>query len=271
MKQRLLILLAALPGGFTLHAQELFVFTEPASNMATHSIGVRLNNTLYDMGGGRTAYRMAPEVMLGASRHWMLHVDGYASNMFQSTFRPEGGSLYAKYRFLTEDGVHRHFRMAAFARATRVNNPDSLKGASFRSDEIDLAGNNSGYQAGVVATQLLHKLALSGSAAYTRRWEDGPVSNEALNYTLSAGLLLLPRHYTNYGQTNINLMCEFLGATALDKHAGFADIAPALQFIFGSISRLDLGYRTQVAGDMARWSEHSFFVRLEYNFLNAYR
>jgi hypothetical protein len=271
MKQRLLILLAILPGGFTLHAQELFVFTEPASNMATRSIGVRLDNTVYDMGSGRTAYRLAPEVMWGASRNWMFHAAGYASDMFQSAFRPEGGSLYAKYRFFADDGVHRHFRLAAFAKAAWVNNPDSLKGASFLSDEIDLTGTNSGYQAGIVGTQLLHRLALSGSAAYTRRWKDGPASSEALNYTASAGLLLWPRHYTNYRQTNINLMCELLGATALDKHAGFADIAPAVQFIFRSISRLDLGYRTQVAGDMARWSQHGFFVRLEYNFLNAYR
>lgn len=274
MKRRLFILLAGLAGSVSLRAQELFVYTEPASNMAARSIGVRLDNTVYDMGAGRWSDRLSPEIMWGADRHWMVHLAGYASNMYQAAFQPEGGSLYAKYRFYADDGVHRHFRMAAFGKIARVNNPDSMSvhGMTAHSDEIDLSGSNSGYQGGIVGTQLLHKLALSGGLAYTRRWAgEGALSMEALNYSVSAGLLLLPHHYTNYRQTNVNLMCELLGAAALDKRAGFTDICPALQFIFGSISRLDLGYRTQVAGHMERWSDRGVFVRLEYNFLNVYR
>jgi hypothetical protein len=66
-------------------------------------------------------------------------------------------------------------------------------------------------------------------------------------------------------------MCEFLGSSALDRPVSFLDVGPALQFIFNSIARLDLGYRTQIIGNMARYSQAGFFVRLEYNFLNAYR
>jgi hypothetical protein len=180
------------------------------------------------------------------------------------TFGPEGGSLYAKYRVFAHDEVHRHFRVALFGKVASVASRPAYK------DEIDLSGTNTGGQMGVVATQLLHKLALSGSASYTQRWDGGPASRQAFGYTASAGLLLLPRHYTNYRQTNLNLMCELLGATALDKRAGYADIAPALQLIFHSIARLDMGYRTQVAGSMERWATGGLFVRLEYNILNAY-
>ena len=271
MKRRLLILLAVGPGGFSLHAQELFVFTEPASNMATRSLAIRLDNTFYNMNPGYT-YRLGTEVMWGASRHWMIHANGYASNMYQPALQPEGGSLYVKYRFYADDEVHRHFRMAAFARRTWVDhpNPVSWDGKTLYSDEIDLNGTNSGYQAGVVGTQLLHKVALSASASYLARTQ-GLGSRKALDYTASAGLLLLPRHYTNYRQTNVNLMCEFLGSSALDRPVSFLDVGPALQFIFNSIARLDLGYRTQIVGNMARYSQAGFFVRLEYNFLNAYR
>ena len=280
MKRRLFFLLAVWPGGFSLalwpggfslHAQELFVYTEPASNMATRSLAVRLDNTFYDMNPGY-AYRLGTEVMWGASRRWMIHANGYASDMYQPQVKPEGGGLYAKYRFYANDEVHRHFRMAAFARGTWVDhpNPVSWNGKTLYSDEIDLNGTNSGYQAGVVGTQLLHKVALSASASYLARTQ-GPGSRQALDYSASAGLLLLPRHYNNYRQTNVNLMCEFLGSRALDKPGAFLDIGPAVQFIFNSISRLDLGYRTQLAGNMERYNQSGLFIRLEYNFLNVYR
>jgi hypothetical protein len=260
MKRLILWGLAVGAAGPSLHAQELFVFTEPASNMATRSIGLRLDNTIYNDG----AYRLSPEIMWGASRRWMIHVAGYASDM-DRRFGPEGGSFYAKYRVYAHDEVHEHFRVALFGKVSGESHRSVYK------DEIDLNGSNSGYQAGIVATQLLHKLALSGSAAYTQRWDGGPTSRAALNYTASAGLLLLPRHYTGYGQTNVNLMCEFLGATALDKPAAYLDVGPAVQFIFHSIARLDVGYRTQIAGGMQRWATGGLFIRLEYNILNAYR
>lgn len=280
MKHKIGLLLLGLLAFSGMKAQELFVFTEPASNMATHSIGLRLNNTLYHMEDGSYAYRLEPEIMLGASRKLMVHVAGYFSNMFQSGLQAEGGSVYAKYRFYADDGVHRHFRLAAFVKAALVNQPPNLagEGAAERSDEIDLGGTNSGYLAGLVGTQLLHKLALSGSLAYTQRWDQGQTvhglpgqSNEALNYTASAGWLLLPKHYKSYHQTNINLMCEVLVSTALDKSVAYVDVAPAIQFIFNSISRLDLGYRAQLTGNMSRYSTRQVFLRLEYNFLNAYR
>ena len=262
MKRLLFLLLMA---GGRASAQELFVFTEPASNMATRSLGVRLDNSFYNTG----AYRLGTELMWGAARRWMVHVYGYASDMYQPAFRAEGGSLYTKYRFYARDAVHRHFRVAAFGKAAWSNDPDSV--GAIHPDEIDLGGSNSGVEGGLVATQLLHKLALSASTAYLRRFGPEGPSREAFDYTASAGLLLLPVHYTSYRQTNVNLMCELLGSAALDKRAGFTDLGPALQFIFGSVARLDLGWRTQVAGQMERLSRSSVFVRLEYNFLDAYR
>ena len=259
MKRLILWGLAVITAGPSLHAQELFVFTEPASNMATRSIGLRLDNTFYNNG----AYRLAPEIMWGVSRRWMIHAAGYASNMDRPAFKPEGASLYAKYRLYASDEVHRHFRVALFGKVAETGARPEYK------DEIDLSGTNSGFQAGAVATQLLHKLALSGSAAYTQRWDGGPTSRTSLNYTASAGLLLLPRHYKGYRQTNLNVLCEFLGATALDKRAAYADLAPAVQLIFHSIARLDVGYRTQLTGTMERWATGGLFIRLEYNFLNA--
>ena len=151
-----LILLA----GTAAHAQELFVYTEPASNMPMKSLGVRLGNMLMKEKGHDTyEYHMIPEIMVGANKHLMLHADAFISNISKS-LKVEGGSFYAKYRLLSNDAVHSHFRMAAYGRFS-FNNSD------IHQEEIDLYGHNSGYQAGLVATQLLHKVALSANAGWT--------------------------------------------------------------------------------------------------------
>jgi hypothetical protein len=260
--------------------QELFVSTEPASNMAAGSLGLRLNSKFFEMNDNKSySFRLDPEIMIGASKKLMVHLNAYASDMYQQSLKFEGASLYGKYRFYSNDDVHSHFRMAFFEKVSLIDNPGVLERNNkfYPADEIDLDGNNSGMLSGIVATQLLHKLALSSSIYYLDRFDNlhavkiAGQSAEALNYTLSAGYLLLPREYRNFSQTNFNLYCEFLGSQSLDKKAYFIDIAPAVQFIFNSICRLDLSYRRQLTGDMQRLSDHSFLLRLEYNLLNLFK
>jgi hypothetical protein len=262
------------------NAQELYISTEPASNMAAGSIGLRLNTKLFNMEHNNGyALRLDPEVMIGINKKLMLHINGYASDMYQQNLRVEGASIYGKYRFLSNDDMQSHFRMAAFSKISFINNPVQWHSGNtfYNSDEIDLDGNNSGMLAGIVATQLLHKLALSSSVAFANRWNNINASKlqgqsqQAVNYTLSAGYLLLPHVYTNFHQTNFNLYCEFLGSSSLDKKSYFIDAAPAIQFIFNSIARLDFSYRMQLAGNMERLSENNFLVRFEYNFLNVFK
>jgi len=282
-----------LPG----QAQELYVNTEAASNMPAGSMGLRMNTKFYQMEYNKMySYRIDPEIMLGISKNLMLHLNAYASDMYQSNLKVEGGSMYAKWRFYSADEVHRHFRMAGFGKMALIDNPTALtvnstyftpgpngeqvphlSSQTYLSDEIDLDGNNSGIQAGAIATQLLHKLAVSCSASLLKRWNNLDAaaqpgqSTVASNYSISAGWLFLPFDYKNFRQTNINLYCELLGSSALDKNANYLDIAPAIQFIFNSISRFDFSYRSQIAGNMDRLSRHAFLVRFEYNFLNLFK
>lgn len=278
-------------------AQELYVSTEPASNMATGSIGMRLNSKFFHMlADGSYSCRLDPELMFGLGRKWMGHLNFYASNMYQPQFKAEGGSAYIKYRFYSDDDIHSHFRMAAYGKMSLIDNPSALQKPYiyytsningevvehqgiryYQSDEIDLDGNNSGFLAGIVATKLLSKWAVSSSGYIIHRWDNlnashaPEQSNVAFNYTLSGGYLLLPRLYKNYHQTNLNLYCEILGSSSLDKKAYFIDVAPAIQFIFNSISRLDISYRTEMAGTMERLSKNYFLLRFEYNLLNVFR
>jgi hypothetical protein len=86
-----------------LFAQELYVNTEPASNMATGSLGLRLENQGFFKPGHKN--RSTVEAMYGVSRHLMVHGSAYVSDYYSSSQHFEGGSVYAKYRFLSIDTV----------------------------------------------------------------------------------------------------------------------------------------------------------------------
>lgn len=252
-------------------AQELFVFTEPASNMAAKSLGFRVMNIMMnEENGSGTNYHLMPELMWGINKKWMLHAQSFFSNR-NSRFVYEGGSLYTKYRFLSNDRVHSHFRMAAYARA-------SMNNSHIHQEEIETMGQNSGYELGIIATQLLHKVAISSSVSYERALDNGKInkfpsthSNSAVNYTFSIGKLMLPKEYKNYDQTNMNLMLEFIGQRLNTNGKSFLDIAPSVQFIIKSQARIDLGYRYQLYSNMVRTASSAWVVRFEYNLFNLYK
>lgn len=283
MNYRYLLFAGLLLAGSRINAQELYVSSDPASNIAAHSLSIRLTNKFFRMEQERvTGIRFAPELMWGLNKKLMLRVTGYASNQMQPSIRPEGASVYAKYRFLSQDELHSHFRMAAYVKGAVIDNPyvpAAINGHSpavYKNEDIDLEGMTSGVAGGVIATQLIHKLALSGTVGYnrflnnTRNNLPDELSRNAVNYSLSAGYLLLPFKYKSYDQTNVNLYVEFLGKANTDRigRGHYLDIAPAIQFIFNSTTRLDLSYRTQLAGDMQRNIFNTFLVRVEHNIFN---
>lgn len=283
--QKLLTLLVFVCIASAAQAQELYVNSEPASNMATNSLGIRLTNKFFNMKHeSGTGMRFEPEVMFGFSKRLMVHLLGYASNNMQRDVRFEGAGVYAKYRFLSNDDVHSHFRMAAYVKGSLIDNPyypvmgeeHDHTAKPYSNEELDLEGMTSGVGGGIIATQLVHKFAVSATLGYNRFMknikDEMPLffSRNVANYSLSAGYLLLPVQYKSYEQTNLNLYVELLGKSNMDQYrAGYyVDVAPAIQFIFNSTTRLDLSYRTQLFGDMARNMDRSFLVRIEHNIFN---
>lgn len=273
------ILLVVLIGGTK--AQELFVFNEPASNMPSKSIGFRLST----QGEFRPEFttRTTPEVMIGFNKRLMGHVQGFFSDV-DGAYRFEGASLYAKYRFLSHDGIGTHSRAAAFLRVS-----DSKRRAI--SEDINLEGDNSGFKGGFIFTQLLHKLALSTTIGYARSFHGSdhqlpasyglfgtteipatPPANHLISYSLSSGYLVLPIQYKDYNQPNFNVYLEALGSTNPDNGHSYVDLAPAVQLILNSVTRIDLGYRFQVSGNMLnRYNKNMYQAKVEFNLFNALR
>ena len=71
-----------------IRAQELFVFSEPASNMPAKSLGIRASNWLmYDNTNNTLNYQFIPELMWGVNKNLMIHLDGFFTN--------QGGNFHA--------------------------------------------------------------------------------------------------------------------------------------------------------------------------------
>ncbi|MGA9637583.1 hypothetical protein, partial [Flavobacterium sp.] len=263
-----LILMVLLFGYTATQAQELFVMTEPASNMPTGSIGFRLNQSAYKrvVNSGYN-YFLMPELMWGANKNLMIHTSLFVSNR-TNNLETEGGSIYAKYRFFSVDDVHSHFRMAGFGRY-------SINNTQISQEAIDIMRHNSGYEMGLIATQLLGKMAISSSLSFEKalnnKKHDFPASqsDNATNYTLSFGKLMYPKKYTNFKQTNINVMLELIGQTLNENGKSYLDVAPSVQFIIHSQARIDIGYKTQLLSSMNRLSPNGAFLNFEYTFFNV--
>ena len=250
-------------------SQELYPFTEPASNMPANSITAKYSlKLLKGFHTNKIEQRHSPEIMLGLSKKWMLHLGSSFSDMYFTKLRWESIRLYSQYRFYSNDDIHKHFRMAAFGRASYSRNDAYY-------DELSLEGDQSGIQVGLTATQLVHKLAVSASVSNVQILQETRKNRvqfypyQAMDFSLSTGYLLFPRTYTSYKQTNLNLYVEVLGQRTYDLQRHYVDIAPAIQLIFNSNSKLNIGYRFEISGNMHRMANRSWMVSFERSFLNA--
>jgi hypothetical protein len=220
----------------------------------------------------RVMQRYITELTLGITKKWMVRVGGTLGNMHKRKVNSESLYLYGKYRFISNDEIHSHFRMAAFANVTYSN-------SDFHYDEVNLQGDNSGVQAGFIATQLWNKFALSGTISHTQVLDKARKRKniiyipsriyQVMNYSVSAGYLVLPFEYTDYKQTNLNIYAELLAQQSLDRKAYYIDLAPGVQLIFNSNTKVNLGYRFLLSKNMLRMDKSSWLITFERTFLNV--
>jgi hypothetical protein len=251
-----------------MQAQELFVVTDPASNVPANSLSVRVSQLLFEQQFEKGFnYHVMPEVTYGLNKNLMIRATAFLSNR-NDQLVSEGAGLYAKYRFFSTDDLNSHFRLAAFGRY-------SFNNADIHQEQIEIMGQNTGFETGLVATKLIKKVAISSSVSFEKAFDNkqnypfpAELGNNAINYTLSFGKLMYPKRYTSFKQTNINLMIEFVGQTINENGKSYLDVVPAIQFIFNSQARLDLAYRRELISSMMRTAPNGIYLNLEYNFFN---
>ena len=251
-----------------LGAQELFVVTDPASNMPAGSSNIRLSQSLFkELLEDGYNYHLMPEVSYGINKNLMIREASFLSNRNNRLYL-EGGSLFLKYRFFSSDDIHSNFRLAAYGRVSKNR-------ADINQEQIETMGHNSGAELGIIATKLVHKTAISSSISLEKATNNDPnyvfpetQDNTAINYSLSWGRLMYPKTYKSYKQTNINVMFEFLGQTLSDNRKTFIDGTAAIQFIVNSQSRIDLAYRKSLFSNMLRRAPNGVYLNFEYTFFN---
>lgn len=218
-------------------SQELFVHSEPASNVPAHVLTVRFSNEIYQEVNTIRTWQ-GYKFMYGFNSKWMLiqtfsfsnhHSPKLPANFVQydpilnshyTEGSPKGLShpysaenlcLTMKYRFLSLDREKQHFRMAAYADLAGGNE------AHYEA-EPGYSGDNSGIGLGLITTILKNKFAASVNLGFqkpNRYKQYNPditiYYGNAISYIISTGYLVYPRVYKNYKQTNINFYLEFYG------------------------------------------------------------
>ena len=256
------------------YSQELYINSEPASLIPKGTKVVRLSysNIIIDesnaLGDVANAFLMTPSLAYGLSKKIMISTSfQFANRPYEQGLVPNFGfngfKFYSKQRIYTTDKQKNHTRLSSFLKY-------SFHKDNFMKGNIDLDLQNKGFELGLIGTQLIKKLAISITSAYTRANDINDDSNNLINLStfknsLSAGYLLLPRKYKSYKQTNFNLYLEYLTNTVMNKtfpvryNRFSSTLAPGLQFVILSRSRLDFSYKIR-KGD----TENEFFIKFTY-------
>ena len=233
-------------------AQELYVFTEPASVKPNRAIG--LKHSFQKMGGRSDRNNQYTQVQLGLSKKLSMYLGtNYA-----------GGDAYAQYRFYTKDAMYAHTRLAFYAKAIQSNSK------AIHTNAVLLDGEESVLGSGLIITQLKHKWASSLSLGYVQKQDwSRHYGRGAFQYSFSNGLLVYPKRYASYGQTNVNLYLELLGQKLLSGKGQYLDAAPSIQLIFNSQAKVNLGYRFALLDKTNRMTNNSLYLSVDYLFFNA--
>ncbi len=272
---RLLVIVFVLSVFSGLRAQELFIQTEPASNMPVGRFGVRVTSDLWSENTRRVS-RLGAEMMYGISKELMVHLQAYGSNS-NNTFEPETFGIYAKYRLLSDDDFKYHFRISAYGEVLGGKQQNSTPSFSSKGAGPMVAG-------GLIATLLKNRFALSSTAGATRSLKDifkkdgGSFTNiTGINASLSAGYLVYPNTYTSYADPNINIYAELLGYNSYfqwndgfdystQRSGGELLLSFGPQLILNSVARFDVAYSLLLKSNFNEKRSNSLLLRFEYNF-----
>ena len=266
---------------YILSAQELYINSEPASLIPKGTKVVRLTNSNIFLDGSNimgsigNAFIVTPSLSYGISKKIMLSGSiQFANKPYEQDMTPNFGlngfKIYSKQRILSTDKQKYHTRLSSFIKY-------SYHEDKFMKDNIDIDLQDTGFELGLIGTQLINKLAISITTAITRisnidekltqgstvKWQTTNLNT--FKNSISAGYLLFPRKYNSYKQTNFNLYVEYLTNTILNENFPVrydkfrSTFAPGIQFIIMSRSRLDFSYKIR-KGDMPE----EFLVKLTY-------
>ena len=278
------------------HAQELYPNSEPASTLGKNVLGVRSIWETYNE-NGRQRHQFSLRLMYGVTKNFSLYIQPSVSN-HHAAFLPGDFTLhshlgnqiitsipnkvfgrkypylfggvyaYGKYRFLSVDGDHRHFRMAAYAAYSTAHLAHDIA-------EPNPDGDTGGFEGGLIATELNHRFSatLSGGLILPKKYNETHTYDtivtttiayaNAITYQLSLGYLLYPKIFRDYHQPNYSIYIELhgksYGKAAVVQNGepailesttlygwNYVDADLGFQTIINSNTRIDLSIEVQL-------------------------
>lgn len=283
-------------------AQDLFILNEPANSVLKGAIGARAftqnykeYNTTRGLYALRLMYGATSRLSVLATASISNHHDrklpkdlinhthvGNQTNYFTQPIRRgvrypylfNGIHLFAKYRFLADDGQNKHFQLAAYGEWSNVN-------VAHDEAEPNLMDDTGGYGFGIISTLLKNRFAASLTTGYIKPdsyfemqrdvtgGPDLPTEihyGKAIKYNLSFGYRLYPKKSEGYEHVNWNVYVEFVGkthdaATVIQKgtdiqgktaalqNGSYIEIYPGIQRIINSNTRIEFCYGFELIGN----------------------
>ena len=237
---------------------------EIPSNSISFHVGAMYGRSVYN---DRVLQRYSAGVGIGISPEWMISSSLTFSDLHDEKFIFESVRLTSKYRLITSKTKWSQFRLSAFGTVAYSRNHLDY-------NEINLAGDHSGVQAGLLASHMWKRWAFSGSASLIEmfsksRWEkDLPqqYAYEAFNYSVSAGVNIFPLNNKKHSLAKVNFLAQLIGSSNLDwkYEKYYVDLAPAIQLILNRKVRFYLQHRFQIKSDIFRLQRNSWVISYEF-------
>ena len=215
------------------------------------------------------ARRAGLDLAYGITDRFTLSVRGNASDFGGANFELETGSATLLYRLIDSPPVGKQWNLAAFGQATALARAAQIPG------DINLDTNSSGFSLGLVLNRQLETVTLAGSIAFAKvsfpRLIPGLLKGFGLLYQLSANkqvdmhvdgfsftLSLITELIGQYNNQIRKFDSDFFGA------GSYLDWLGAVQVTVDNQYRVELGLQTEIFGNVSRFSEGLYHIRLKY-------
>lgn len=215
------------------------------------------------------ARRAGLDIGYGVTDRFSLFLRGSLSDFTAPGVEFETGTLTALYRIIDINVNGNEWAVASFAQASVIS-----RSAQIAAD-INFEGNNSGFALGLVVNRNMETLTLAATAAYAKinlpRFVDGLLEGYGVLYQLSANKQL--NVFPNQRGFDLSFISEFIGQynTEIRTDQGsffnsgsYLDLLGGLQFTLGNTYRIELALQTQLSGDIPRFTDSLYHIRLKY-------
>lgn len=252
----------------SLLAQEEFLLGKSANTLALGGTVISAEYNVFAFENIRSK-RAGIDIAYGLTDRLTMSLRGSLSDFSTSDFALETGSLTAIYQLGRESDLPKKWAFAPFIQASIIGRTGLVPA------DVNLDTHNSGFSGGFIVNRNFEGLILSGSVAYAKvtfpRLVDGILDGAAYIFQLSANKSLNMAFEKNSYQ--LSLLGELMGQTndTIGKNGlpifdggQYLDVLGGLQVTANNRYRVELAVQTEIFGNLSRFSEGLYHIRLKY-------